>query len=194
MTIKNRLKEVWIRWMIRRDMDEVNEIEQLSFEHQWTPEDFLRVLRQRNAIGMVGEIDEKVVGFVVYELHKHRLEILNLAVAPSCRRMNQVVMRSAGRSKEINGGVGASMVTLLKDKLADHRRTKIGLCVRETNLQAQNFFKAQGFKGVKVLPDYYDLDNKEHGEDAYRMEYTLSGHQEELQEVVSNNRISHLLQ
>ena len=44
---------VHIRWMIRRDMPEVLQTEQESFEHSWTEEDFLRCLRQRNCIGMV---------------------------------------------------------------------------------------------------------------------------------------------
>ena len=77
---------VHIRWMIRRDMPEVLQAEQESFEYAWTEEDFLRCLRQRNCIGMVAERGEKVVGFMIYELHKSKLHVLNFAVAPSCRR------------------------------------------------------------------------------------------------------------
>src|SRR4029077_14056264 len=76
---------VHIRWMIRRDMPEVLQTEQSSFEFAWTEEDFLRCLRQRNCIGMVAEQGEKVVGFMIYELHKMKLHILNFAVYPSCR-------------------------------------------------------------------------------------------------------------
>src|SRR5438128_2496292 len=78
---------VHIRWMIRRDMPEVLQAEQQSFDYSWTEEDFLRCLRQRNCIGMVAEHDEKVVGFMIYELHKTRLHILNFAVAPPQRRL-----------------------------------------------------------------------------------------------------------
>ena len=53
---------VHIRWMIRRDMPEVLQTEQLSFEYAWNEEDFLRCLRQRNCIGMVAEHGEKVEG------------------------------------------------------------------------------------------------------------------------------------
>src|ERR1051326_5506856 len=77
---------VHIRWMIRRDMPEVLQAEQLSFEYAWNEEDFLRCLRQRNCIGMVAEQGEKVVGFMIYELHKNKLHILNFAVNQSCRR------------------------------------------------------------------------------------------------------------
>src|SRR5207237_9807743 len=142
MTV-NREKEqlrVHIRWMIRRDMPEVLNIEQQSFEYAWTEEDFLRCLRQRNCIGMVAEQSEKVVGFMIYELHKAKLHILNFAVSPACRRQ----------------AVGSQMVGKLVGKLSSHRRTKITLEVRETNLVAQLFFRSQGFKAVRVLRRYYE--------------------------------------
>ena len=73
--------KVQIRWLIRRDMPEVLEIERASFEHAWTEEDFLCCLRQRNCIGMVAEHDHEIVGFMIYELHKAKLRILNFADA-----------------------------------------------------------------------------------------------------------------
>src|SRR6266705_7008779 len=111
---------VHIRWMIRRDMPEVLQAEQLSFEYAWTEEDFLRCLRQRNCIGMVAEQGEKVVGFMIYELHKSKLHILNTAVHREHRR----------------SGTGGQMVAKLISKLSSHRRTRISLEVRETNLAA----------------------------------------------------------
>ena len=146
---QKELLRVHIRWMIRRDMPEVLQTEQESFEFSWTEEDFLRCLRQRNCIGMVAEQGEKVVGFMIYELHKNKLHILNFAVHPSCRRL----------------GVGAQMTAKLVSKLSSHRRTRITLEVRETNLVAQLFFRTQGFRAVKVLRNYYE-DSQE---DAYFM-------------------------
>ena len=146
---------VHIRWMIRRDMPEVLQTEQLSFEYAWNEEDFLRCLRQRNCIGMVAEHGEKVVGFMIYELHKNKLHILNFAVSPSWRRMN----------------VGAQMVAKLISKLSSHRRTRITLEVRETYLVAQLCFRTQGFRAVRVLRAYYE----DSGEDAFLMQYQLPG-------------------
>ncbi|MEM7786024.1 MAG: ribosomal protein S18-alanine N-acetyltransferase [Planctomycetota bacterium] len=142
---------VHIRWMIRRDMEEVLEIEKSSFEFPWTEEDFIRCLRQRNCIGMVAEYDEKVVGFMIYELHKDQLHVLNFAVRPDVRRR----------------GVGIQMVTKLIGKLSQQRRNRIVLEIRETNLAAQMFFKNLGFVAVSVLRDYYD----DTVEDAYVMQY-----------------------
>ena len=146
---------VHIRWMIRRDMPEVLQTEQDSFEYSWTEEDFLRCLRQRNCIGMVAEQGEKVVGFMIYELHKAKLHILNFAVNPGFRRSH----------------VGCQMVSKLISKLSSHRRTRITLEVRETNLAAQLFFRTQEFKAVRVLRTYYE----DSGEDAFLMHYKLPG-------------------
>jgi ribosomal-protein-alanine N-acetyltransferase len=145
---------VHIRWMIRRDMPEVLQTEQESFEYSWTEEDFLRCLRQRNCIGMVAEQGEKVVGFMIYELHKAKLHILNFAVSPAQRR----------------SGVGAQMVAKLISKLSSHRRTRITLEVRETNLVAHLFFRQQGFRAVRVLRSYYE----DSGEDAFLMQYKIA--------------------
>ena len=93
---------VHIRWMIRRDMPEVLSIEQSSFEFPWSEEDFIRCLRQRNCIGMVAEYDERVVGFMIYELHKDQLHVLNFSVRPDVRRR----------------GVGMQMVNKLVGKLS----------------------------------------------------------------------------
>ena len=139
---------VHIRWMIRRDMPEVLAIEHASFEYPWCEEEFLRVLRQRNCIGMVAEFGERVVGFMIYELHKAKLQVLNFAVAPEFRRQ----------------GVGRQMMVKLVGKLSSHRRTRITLEVRETNLVAQLFFRKQEFKAVRVLRAFYE----DTGEDAFQ--------------------------
>ncbi|MCH2595895.1 MAG: ribosomal protein S18-alanine N-acetyltransferase [Pirellulales bacterium] len=142
---------VHIRWMIRRDMPEVLAIEQESFEFPWFEEDFIRCLRQRNCIGMVAEHGERVVGFMIYELHKTRLHILNFSVAEGARLR----------------GVGRQMVEKLASKLSGQRRTRISLEVRETNLPAQLFFKHVGFVATSVLRAYYE----DSPEDAYVMQF-----------------------
>ena len=144
---------IHIRWMIRRDMPEVLAAELASFEYAWTEDDFLRCLRQRNCIGMVAETDEHVIGFMIYELHRNRLHILNFAVHPNARRT----------------GIGAQMVAKLVNKLSTHRRQKISLAVRERNLEAQVFFRNHDFRATRVLRRYYE----DSGEDAFQMEYRV---------------------
>lgn len=159
-----------IRWMVRRDMAEVLYTESNSFEFPWREEDFIRCLRQRNCIGMVceaykpvngpvapdflapGHADPPVVGFMIYELHKKRLHLLNFAVHPDWRRQD----------------VGRTMVHKLANKLSGQCRTHILTEIRETNLDAQRFFKKMGFKAVAVLHNFYD---EPADEDAYLMRF-----------------------
>ncbi len=161
---------VHIRWMIRRDMAAVLDIESQCFEFAWSEEDFIRCLRQRNCIGMVAEEDDKVVGFMIYELHKTRLHILNFAVGADHRRK----------------GIGNAMIAKLLGKLSHERRNRIMLEVRETNLEAQLFFKNVGFKAISVLRDFYD----DTVEDAYLMQFRYQPSAEELAQ--PHNRISRL--
>jgi len=162
---------VHIRWMIRRDMPEVLEIEQDSFEFPWNEEDFIQCLRQRNCVGMVAEYDEQVYGFMVYELHRTRLHILNFAVNRSYRRK----------------GVGTQMIYKLVNRLSEQRRSRIMLEVRETNLSAQMFFRNQGFRAVSILRDFYEDTTEE----AYLLEYRFRAPSEEA--FVPVNRISRLV-
>ncbi len=160
---------IHIRWMIRRDMVEALAIEAESFEFPWSDEDFVRCLRQRNCIGMVAELDDQVVGFMIYELHKNRLHVLNFAVAARFRRQ----------------GIGSQMVAKLIGKLSQQRRSRILLEVRETNLAAQLFFRTSGFKAVSVLREFYD----DTPEDAYVMQFRC---QDEQPDVIPFNRIARL--
>ena len=144
---------VHVRWMIRRDMPEVITIEREAFEFPWSEEDFTRCLRQRNCIGMVAEMADSVVAFMIYELHRTKLHMLNFAVLRSHRRL----------------GVGSRMMEKLMAKLTPDRRGRIMLEVRETNLPAQLFFRSLGFRATSVLKDFY----QDSTEDAYMMQFSL---------------------
>jgi len=157
--------KVHIRWMIRRDMAEVLEIENASFDNPWSESDFVTALRQRNCIGMVAELDDRVVGFMIYELHKTRLHVLDFAVHPDWRRV----------------GIGDQLASKLIRKLTKERRTRIIVYVRETNLSAQQFFRNAGFRAISVMREFYDDTD----EDAYVMEYRFG-----VKAIPPTNRIS----
>lgn len=142
-----------IRWLLRRDMDEVLAIEKGCFAYPWTEEDFLLCLRQRNCIGTVFEYHQMILGFMIYELHKSRLHLANIAVSPSRHRQK----------------IGAKMVQRLVDKLSQQRRRLITANVRESNLGAQLFFQQCGFHCVEVVHNAFD----DCSEDAYVMRYRI---------------------
>ena len=142
--------DIHVRWMLRRDTPEVLEIENHSFDNPWSEEDFIRCLRQRNCIGKVVEIDGQIVGFMIYELHKTRFHILNIAVHEAFLRR----------------GVGRALINDRVKRMCATRRDRILLEVRETNLDAQCFFRQVGFRAISVLRDFYDDTT----EDAYLMQ------------------------
>ena len=155
-----QLRGPHVRWMIRRDMAEVLDIEYDRFDFPWLEEDFIRCLRQRNCIGMVVDYDvfdesgmpvDHIAGFMVYELHKTRLHLVNFAVAKRFERI----------------GIGRVMMEKLLGKLSSERRTRVSFEVRETNLDGLLFLRAMGFRAVSVIKDRY----KGISEDAYLMEY-----------------------
>lgn len=157
------ITKVHIRWWIRRDTSEVLDIEALNakvpksdkgfFEKK--EKEFLGLLSQRDCIGMIAEVGDAVVGHMVYELHKKKLHILNLAVHPKYHRQ----------------GIGTQMVNKLKKKLSGHRRTRLTLEIRETLLKEQLFFKKMGFLAVQVMRNYYE----DTFEDAFVMVYEQKG-------------------
>jgi [ribosomal protein S18]-alanine N-acetyltransferase len=140
-----------IRWLIRRDMPSVMEIEASSFEFPWCEDSFICCLRHRNCIGMVAEIHDQPVGYMVYELYRDRLRLVNFAVHPELRRI----------------GIGQALIATLIGKLSSDRRNRITIEVRETNIDAQLFFRRFGFRAISVLRDHYH----ETHEDAYLMQY-----------------------
>lgn len=148
------------RWMIRRDLPEVLEADSYyNARNPWLEEDFLHFLRKRNCIGMVVEQGERVVGFMVYELHKDHLELVRIAVHPT---MND------GEAKV----AVAAMLDRLAAKLSAHRRNRISLTVDERDTHIHHALKANGFEAVRVERGWWtDEDDSLH--DGYRFVWRL---------------------
>ncbi len=148
------MTEPQIRWMIRKDMQQVLAIEFNSFAFPWSEEDFFACLTQKNCIGMVAERNDRVLGFMIYELMKTKLHVLNFAVASWHRRLD----------------VGTFLLKKLKAKLSQQRREEIVLEVKESNLAAQLFFRSQGLSATGILREHYEDTN----EDAYSFRWVHS--------------------
>ena len=78
------------------------------------------------------------------------------------------------------------MIAKLVSKLSHQRRNRITLEVRETNLEAQLFFRDHNFRATLVLHNFYD----DTPEDAYLMEYQYQPEPAEM--FVPVNRIRRL--
>lgn len=154
-----RPADVWCRWMINRDLAEVLAIERASFPlAPWGEEDFRTYLRQRDHIAQVAERaagpdPRPVRGYLLYEVAADWISLDGLATHPAERRR----------------GVGAAMVGKLLRKLSPKRRRRLVTRVRESNLDAQQFFRALGLRAVRVERRHF----ADSGEDAYVMEFAL---------------------
>lgn len=131
--------DIEIRWLIRRDLRHVLQIDKDSFFDFWDEDVFLTCLRQRNYIGLVVESGDEIVGFVIYELRPHSLHIVRMAVSPEHRELQ----------------IGTRILTRLKDKLSQQRRDSVQVDVHERNLGGQLFLKKNDFCCVKIDDDMY---------------------------------------
>mgnify|MGYP003151186867 CR=1 FL=1 len=131
--------KVHMRWMIRRDVPDVLDIESKSFSDPWDNDAFVSHLKQRNCIGMVADLsifDSKVVSYMVYMLHKNKITVINFAVHPDHRYQT----------------IGHQMMRKLKSKLNENKRLKLELALPESNLEGQLFLRKEGFLAVNTIP------------------------------------------
>ncbi len=131
-----------VRWMIRRDMEEIMAIERTAFADPWGEENFLQCLKSRNTFGAVAESAEKVIGYMIYEMHKKEIQILTMAVHPDMAR----------------SGIGSAMIDKMKVKLSSHRRSILTAEVPESWLQSQLFLRRHGFRATRFTRKVYDND------------------------------------
>lgn len=154
-TDSEQLGRLHLRWMVRRDLDDVLTIDRHRPDGVWSRDDFLESLRRRNSVGMVAESQGRVVGFMVYELRKNRILLRNIGTALSVR----------GRS------VGRQMVAKLIGKLKNGGRNRIACEVHERNLAAQLFFRSLGFTADEILRS----ERSDVQDDLYLMRYRAVG-------------------
>ena len=140
-----------IRWLTRRDLPAVLEIERQGFAHPWDEADFIGRLRDRCCIGLVLEVDSQIFGFMIYELHAGFFAVLNMAIATDYRRH----------------GLGSRMIDKLKLKLEPQQRTQIRTRVSEANVDAQVFLRANRFKVAGV--------DRSGGEGRYLYDFVFDG-------------------
>jgi len=148
-------------------MIDVLDIEKRSYTDPWSEEDFLRVLRQRNCIGMVAEQNNRVIGYMIYELHRNKIQVLNFVVHSNFRRI----------------GVGTQLIEKLVAKLSSHRRNQITFIINELNLETVGvFLRKLGFGAHSIMRDYFEVIDSETEEvtvrDGILMNYYLEGSDE----------------
>jgi GNAT superfamily N-acetyltransferase len=131
------------RWMIRRDVPDVLAIA-ASTHLPFDEDQLIRWLRRCDCIGRVAEHSERLVGFSVYRLLAHKLDLEYFAVHPDFRGQ----------------GVGRKLIGDLLSKLspAYGKRYVLDCMIPETDLELLQFFRHFGFVGTLWPRQFGDVD------------------------------------
>jgi ribosomal-protein-alanine N-acetyltransferase len=150
------IPDVELAAMTLDDLDEVLEIERLSFKTPWSRAAFrYEITQNRVARCFVARVDGRIAGYLCLWEIGHEIHITNLAVHPN--RRGQGLARA-----------------LLQAMLDDGRARGVTLAfleVRPTNLEALGLYESLGFAVIGRRKGYY-FDT---GEDALVMETRLAG-------------------
>ena len=150
------ISDVELAAMTLDDLDEVLEIERLSFKTPWSRAAFrYEITQNRVARCFVARADGRIAGYLCLWEIGHEIHITNLAVHPN--RRGQGLARA-----------------LLQAMLDDGRARGVTLAfleVRPTNVEALGLYESLGFAVIGRRKGYY-FDT---GEDALVMETRLAG-------------------
>ncbi|MDO4484306.1 MAG: ribosomal protein S18-alanine N-acetyltransferase [Clostridia bacterium] len=139
-----------IRRMTLLDLDEVLEIENITFTPPWSRTSFEQELTRNVAARyLVAELDGKVIGYGGAWVILDESHITNIAVHPDYR----------------GHGYGKQLTQALMQYLSNLGAAYSTLEVRVSNITAQNLYKANGFISIGKRKRYYEDNN----EDAFLM-------------------------
>lgn len=134
-----------IRSMEKKDIEEVYQIELLSFTTPWTKESLYYELEQNLfAKYLVVEFEDRLVGYCGLWVIIDDAQITNIAVHPDFRGMK----------------IGESLLKFSMQLSKEMSAKRLSLEVRVTNHIAQSLYKKVGFAPGGIRKRYY-TDNQE---------------------------------
>jgi [ribosomal protein S18]-alanine N-acetyltransferase len=134
-----------IRLMQEEDIDQIVEIEKLSFATPWSKESFYNELHNNQfATYLVLEDEEKIIGYCGVWIIVDEAHITNIAVLPDYR------------GKKLGDALLANVIKTAKEMGA----RSVTLEVRVSNIVAQNLYRKFGFENGGIRKGYY-TDNLE---------------------------------
>ncbi|MGQ9515507.1 MAG: ribosomal protein S18-alanine N-acetyltransferase [Thermoproteota archaeon] len=152
LVYKKEMPEPKIRDAKVEDLSNIYEIERASFDNPYTPEYIEMLLRFKQGIFLVAEIDGTLIGYVVATVRGRSGHIISIAVIPEQRRR----------------GIGRRLMEEVVEELRRRGASVIRLEVKKGN-PAVDFYLSCGFKRFGIIPSYYG-----DGSDAISMELTLN--------------------
>ena len=129
---------LYVRPMDSHDIDQVLAIEQRSFDHGWSRQQFLDEATQPGH-AVVCEEDGLILGYLCLRWVADEAEVLDIAVLPEARRR----------------GVARDLLSWGFQQAQQVGATIMHLEVRETSQPAIELYQQQGFQVVGRRPGYY---------------------------------------
>lgn len=128
------------------DVDDVVEIEKLSFSTPWSRSALLGELRYPNkTVYLVARVGGRIVGYVGLWIIMDEGHITNIAVHPDYRGQ----------------GIGTRLLLFLIEVARSRGVTAITLEVRKSNVSAQKLYERMGFVPSGVRQGYYRDNNED---------------------------------
>ncbi|MEP7175391.1 MAG: ribosomal protein S18-alanine N-acetyltransferase [Gemmatimonadales bacterium] len=128
-----------IRSAVPADAGGLAAIERRAFTDPWSEASFREALVSPWTFGIVAESVRGLVGYFVGREVAGTGEVLNLAVAPECRRH----------------GIGGALLEAGLASLGRRKVDEVFLEVRESNISAQTLYLGRGFRPVGQRAAYY---------------------------------------
>ena len=145
--------EISIVKMQSRHLDSLSEIEKACFSRAWSREALSSELDNENALFLVAENENEVLGYVGCIFVLGEGSITNVAVSPDFRRL----------------GIGDALISALVSNAKQIDAELLFLEVRKSNMAAQNLYKKHGFENCGERKNFY----RDPCEDAYIMRLLL---------------------
>ena len=133
-----------IRWMTKKDIDDVATIDAASFDLPWAAPDLLHVLGKANCFGMAAQDEDRnLAGYMIYHFTHREIYLDRFAVAPGHRRR----------------GVGLALVGQLKRKI-ECLRKRLCVSVPERSLAFQLLLRSCGVPAVRMKDEAIEFEFK----------------------------------
>ncbi len=146
---------VSLREMLRSDLRSVASAEKKTFARDaWKLKDFSDLLRPPTGMGIVAEVNDTLVGYLIGMQGADEAELLNIGVIPEARRR----------------GVGRGLMKIWLERLFERGVKSVYLDVRTSNHPAIQLYESFGFNVAGCRPHYYS-----DGEDSLVMKLALAG-------------------
>lgn len=139
------MKNIQIRNMTAADIEDIYELEKLSFKTPWSKKSFEEELENKMARYVVAEIEGQVVGYCGVWIIVDEGHITNVAVHPEFRSQ----------------GIGKQLVEHLINICKDEEVYKLTLEVNTNNTVAQSLYQSFGFESHGVRKGYYTDTNED---------------------------------